>query len=184
MKKQVTFSESQTVHRLHQDEAFPRSFETTGPKTGGVNLNCDLKIQPQAKRQLQEAPAIQIPKTMTAAPFLKHAALTPAQKKYLYTIAASYSTAHVRNVINQHYMNVLHRCIQAGQSPGRGVLVESPSVDISGSDKPRSGAPSQSKLKEKIDRGAKALGKPTLLMNQSRHLRRQDHSVAAPEEKE
>lgn len=52
---------------------------------------------------------VQIPKTMTAAPFLKHAALTPAQKEYLYTIAASHSSAHVRDLITQHYMNVLHR---------------------------------------------------------------------------
>ncbi|KAM4541689.1 protein FAM216A [Odontesthes bonariensis] len=45
----------------------------------------------------------------------RHAALTPAQREYLYTIAASYSTAHVRSLISQHYMNVLHRSIQAGE---------------------------------------------------------------------
>uniref|UniRef100_A0A671WGC3 Protein FAM216A n=1 Tax=Sparus aurata TaxID=8175 RepID=A0A671WGC3_SPAAU len=64
--------------------------------------------------QLQHVTTITIPKTMTGAPFLRHSALTPAQKEYLYTIAASSSTTHVRNLITQHYMNVLHRCVCTG----------------------------------------------------------------------
>uniref|UniRef100_A0A4W6ECW5 Uncharacterized protein n=1 Tax=Lates calcarifer TaxID=8187 RepID=A0A4W6ECW5_LATCA len=82
-------------------------------KDSGLKIN----RAPAARKepQLQHLTPIQIPKAMTAAPFLKHAALTPGQKEYLYTIAASYSTAHVRNLITQHYMNVLHRCIRAGE---------------------------------------------------------------------
>ncbi|XP_034530225.1 uncharacterized protein LOC117805780 isoform X2 [Notolabrus celidotus] len=159
MKKQVTFSESQTVHRLHQDKAIQRSFGMSEPKT--------------------DVTSIHIPKTMTSAPFLKHSALTPAQKEYLYSIAASYSAAHVRNLINQHYMNVLHRCIRAGNNPDREDLVGSPSVNLSGSDKQRSGALSQAKPKEKTNTGAKNPGESPVIP--SRQSRRQDHAVAGGE---
>ncbi|KAL7379829.1 hypothetical protein ABVT39_006637 [Epinephelus coioides] len=84
----------------------------------GVNFNNGLRMNRAAAErcepQLQHGTTIQIPKTMSTGPFLQHAALTPAQKDYLYTIAASYSTAHVRNLITQHYMNVLQRCVRAG----------------------------------------------------------------------
>lgn len=152
--------------------------------TASMNFNNGLKINrlPAARRdpQLQHVTTVQIPKTMTAAPFLKvqlyvsshhcplcysvsdplmslikqpividliqtserslersrgfgmwvgipavkpdlcpqHTALTPAQKEYLYTIAASYSTTHVRNLITQHYLNVLRRCTRTGEEKG------------------------------------------------------------------
>ncbi|XP_072221555.1 protein FAM216A [Leuresthes tenuis] len=90
----------------------------------GISFKDELKInRPRAaggKPRLLQLTSIQIQKSMTAAPFLKHAALTPAQREYLYTIAASYSTAHVRSLISQHYMNVLHRSIQAGYNTDRG----------------------------------------------------------------
>ncbi|XP_026196057.1 protein FAM216A [Anabas testudineus] len=70
----------------------------------------------ESKMEIQDVTRIQIPKTMAAAPFLKHAALTPAQREYLYTIAASSGTTHVPNLITQHYMNILHRCIHTGHS--------------------------------------------------------------------
>ncbi|XP_028251971.1 protein FAM216A-like isoform X2 [Parambassis ranga] len=96
MRKQVTFAESQTVPRLLRDEASP-----------SIQMN-------QSKMALKDVGAVQIPKAMTAAPFLQHSALTPAQKEYLYSIAATYSSAHVRSLITQHYMNVLRRCVRAG----------------------------------------------------------------------
>ncbi|KAI3368095.1 hypothetical protein L3Q82_026243 [Scortum barcoo] len=120
MRKQVTFAESQTVHRLHRDEPLQRHTgmnESKMASAAGVNFNRGLKIhRPTATTcEPQHVTAVQIPKSMTTAPFLKHAALTPAQKEYLYTIAATHSSAHVRNLITQHYMNVLHRCIRAGE---------------------------------------------------------------------
>ncbi|GLD47609.1 uncharacterized protein AKAME5_000173300 [Lates japonicus] len=108
MKKQVTFAESQTVHRLQQDEAVPR-------RTG---MN-ELKMV-KGYDTLQFNESLYYKDTVSASgetrPLFvrQHAALTPGQKEYLYTIAASYGTAHVRNLITQHYMNVLHRCIRAG----------------------------------------------------------------------
>uniref|UniRef100_A0A673FV56 Uncharacterized protein n=2 Tax=Sinocyclocheilus rhinocerous TaxID=307959 RepID=A0A673FV56_9TELE len=49
---------------------------------------------------------------MAAAPFLQHPGLTPGQKRFLYNIAEAYSKEHMRQLICQHYMNVLHRCIR------------------------------------------------------------------------
>ncbi|XP_069577519.1 protein FAM216A [Brachyistius frenatus] len=131
MKKQVKFAENWKVDRLLHDEAFPRIIGMNQSKMAlkdvAVNFDTSLKIKrpPAARKepQLQQLATIQIPKTMTTAPFLKHAALTPAQKEYLYTISASHSPAHVRGLITQHYMNVLHRCIRAGHSPDRYDLV-------------------------------------------------------------
>ncbi|XP_042356118.1 protein FAM216A-like [Plectropomus leopardus] len=172
MKKQVTFAEGQTIHRLHQDVALQRNTRVNRSKNalkdGGMNFNSGLTINrpsaPNCEPQLQHEATIQIPKTMTAAPFLKHAALTPAQREYLYTIAASYSAAHVRDLITQHYMNVLHRCIQAGGNPERGDLVASsvtsPRSDVS--DKRRSEVYSRVKHKERKDTSEKNPGKSSL----------------------
>ncbi|XP_071353758.1 protein FAM216A isoform X2 [Trachinotus anak] len=162
MKKQVTFAESQTVHRLHHDDALPRSVETKSD--AGTNFYSGVKINtsPTARTepQLQHLTMIQIPKTMTAAPFLKHTALTPAQKEYLYTVAASCSTAHVRSVITQHYMNVLHRRIQAGYNRDRDdLVVTSPEND---SEKSQSQVSSRVKHKGKRNTSARHPGKSSL----------------------
>ncbi|XP_039897406.1 protein FAM216A isoform X2 [Simochromis diagramma] len=85
------------------------------------NVNSGLKISRPADQRLT---AIQIPTSVTTASFLKHTALTPAQRKYLYSIAASYSTEHVRRLVTQHYMNVQHRCIRADYNHKRGILFE------------------------------------------------------------
>lgn len=123
MKKQVKFAEKQTTHRLHHQNAASRNLGVNPFETAlkDVNFNRSLKInKPPAVKsepQLLHLTTVQIPKAMTAAPFLKHTALTPAQKEFLYTMAASYSVEHVRSLITQHYMNVLHRCIRTGSSP-------------------------------------------------------------------
>ncbi|XP_043078115.1 uncharacterized protein LOC122326952 [Puntigrus tetrazona] len=66
----------------------------------------------QVSEQDQGIKTIHIPKTITAAPFLQHPSLTPGQKRFLYSIAEAYSKEHMRQLICQHYMNVLHRCIR------------------------------------------------------------------------
>ncbi|KAK1891380.1 Protein FAM216A [Dissostichus eleginoides] len=122
MRKQVSFAESQRNHRLQQDEALQRSFGMDASKMAlkdpNVNLNNGVKInRPAIARcdsQQQHVTTIKIPKSLTAGPHLKHAALSPAQRKYLCSVAASHSPARVRQLITQHYINVLHRCIPAG----------------------------------------------------------------------
>uniref|UniRef100_A0A672NBS5 Uncharacterized protein n=1 Tax=Sinocyclocheilus grahami TaxID=75366 RepID=A0A672NBS5_SINGR len=66
----------------------------------------------QVPEQDRGIKTIHIPKTITAAPFLQHPGLTPGQKRFLYSIAEAYSKEHMRQLICQHYMNVLHRCIR------------------------------------------------------------------------
>uniref|UniRef100_A0A671S4U7 Uncharacterized protein n=1 Tax=Sinocyclocheilus anshuiensis TaxID=1608454 RepID=A0A671S4U7_9TELE len=66
----------------------------------------------QVPEQDRGMKTIHIPKTITAAPFLQHPGLTPGQKRFLYSIAEAYSKEHMRQLICQHYMNVLHRCIR------------------------------------------------------------------------
>ncbi|XP_041809915.1 protein FAM216A [Chelmon rostratus] len=133
-----------------------------------MNFNNGLKINrlPAARRdpQLQHVTTVQIPKTMTAAPFLKHTALTPAQKEYLYTIAASYSTTHVRNLITQHYLNVLRRCTRTGHNPEGGDLVRTSvtSQRTNESDKQPSEVFSRVKHKEKTSTSARNAGKSFL----------------------
>nr|XP_033499395.1 protein FAM216A [Epinephelus lanceolatus] len=172
MKKQVTFAESQKIHRLHQEEALQRRTGMNKSKMAvtdaSVNFNSGLRMNRAAAErcepQLQHGTTIQIPKTMSTGPFLQHAALTPAQKDYLYTIAASYSTAHVRNLITQHYMNVLQRCVRAGCSPERDDLVATSVISLGtdASEKHRSKLPLTVKHKAKINTSARSSGKSFL----------------------
>ncbi|XP_055742550.1 protein FAM216A [Salvelinus fontinalis] len=64
----------------------------------------------------QQVKTIHVPKSMMTAPFLQHPTLTTGQKRYLYSIANVYSTEHMRRLMKQHYLNVLHRCIKSGHS--------------------------------------------------------------------
>ncbi|KAM8736934.1 protein FAM216A isoform 1-T2 [Acanthopagrus schlegelii] len=163
MKKQVKFAESQTIHRLHQDEALPRRNKKSKDALNDANMNSNSGLKtsrPAAVRsepELQHVTTITIPKTMTGAPFLKHSALTPAQKEFLYSIAASSSTTHVRNLITQHYMNVLHRCIRTGDD-----TVGTSLPETNEGEKHRSEVSSQGKHKEKINTSAKNPGKSFL----------------------
>ncbi|XP_023253564.1 protein FAM216A isoform X1 [Seriola lalandi dorsalis] len=62
----------------------------------------------------QHMKTIHIPKSMMSAPFLQHPALTAGQRRYLCSIANVYSTEHMRRQMKQHYLNVLHTCVQSG----------------------------------------------------------------------
>ncbi|KAK3554986.1 hypothetical protein QTP86_002525 [Hemibagrus guttatus] len=44
---------------------------------------------------------------------IKYSALTPGQKCYLCSVCEVYSEAHMRKLMQQHYLNVLHRSIGA-----------------------------------------------------------------------
>ncbi|KAG8013093.1 hypothetical protein GBF38_021299 [Nibea albiflora] len=177
MKKQVTFAESRMIHRLYQDDTLPRSAELNETK-GALTDTCINFKQPAVR--CEHEPTIQIPQTITAAPFLKHAALTPAQKEYLYTIAASYSTTHVRNLITQHYMNVLHRCIPTGYKPERdrfdGTSATLPTPDEAV--KHRLEVPARPKQDKKINAGARNHGKSFLPKIPNRRTRLSNTSAS------
>ncbi|XP_029900634.1 protein FAM216A-like [Myripristis murdjan] len=106
MKKQVTFAENQNMHRAHHREALQRCETTYMSKT-------ELPAS-RHEPKLQGVVTVHIPKTVTAGPFLKHAELSPAQREFLYTVAASCSGERVRSLITRHYLNVLHRSAAAG----------------------------------------------------------------------
>ncbi|GAA6099505.1 protein FAM216A isoform X2 [Tachysurus ichikawai] len=57
---------------------------------------------------------IDIPNAMLAAPFLQYSDLTPGQKRYLCSVCKAYSEAHMRKLMQQHYLNVLRRSMRGG----------------------------------------------------------------------
>ncbi|XP_051806687.1 protein FAM216A isoform X2 [Acanthochromis polyacanthus] len=162
MKKQVTFAEKQTIHRLHRQDAASRNLGVNVSETAlkDVKSNRGLTIyKPPAtssEPQQLHPTTVQIPKAMTAAPFLKHTALTPAQKEFLYTIAASYSAEHVRSLITRHYMNVLHRCIRTASPENK--------------EPDQSDLPSGSKHKEKISARERKSFLPNIPNRQTRSV--------------
>ncbi|KAK2826758.1 hypothetical protein Q5P01_020972 [Channa striata] len=98
---------------------FAAAVKHTGANSG---LKVHRPAAPTPEPQTQDETTTQVPKTRTAGPFSTHTALTPAQRGYLRTIAASYSSTRVRHLITQHYINVLRRCKPAvflGYSPDR-----------------------------------------------------------------
>ncbi|KAI4885047.1 hypothetical protein NFI96_015967, partial [Prochilodus magdalenae] len=96
----------------------------------GVSHSVDSSVNPSYElKKLERQPAgleladqpqnfntIHFPGTMMTSPFLQHPSLTPGQKHYLYTVAEAYSKDHMRKLIRQHYLNVLHRSIRTGVS--------------------------------------------------------------------
>uniref|UniRef100_A0A8C2H5T8 Protein FAM216A n=1 Tax=Cyprinus carpio TaxID=7962 RepID=A0A8C2H5T8_CYPCA len=118
MKKHVKFLENSDKSRLyHKKSLLPlRPSGLNHVQAGKTNSVFGHKIQGPATVQVPEQDrgikTIHIPKTITAAPFLQHPVLTPGQKRFLYSIAEAYSKEHMRQLICQHYINVLHRCIR------------------------------------------------------------------------
>uniref|UniRef100_A0A8C2A4C9 Protein FAM216A n=1 Tax=Cyprinus carpio TaxID=7962 RepID=A0A8C2A4C9_CYPCA len=118
MKKHVKFLEINDKSRLYHKKSFLplRPSGLSHVQAGRTNSVFGHKIQRPATVQVPEqdrgTKTIHIPKTMAAAPFLQHPGLTPGQKRFLYNIAEAYSKEHMRQLISQHYMNVLHRCIR------------------------------------------------------------------------
>lgn len=56
-----------------------------------------------------------LPSKITSVSFLsQHPALTAGQRRYLCSIANVYSTERMRQQMKQHYLNVLHTCVQSG----------------------------------------------------------------------
>uniref|UniRef100_A0A3P8VLQ6 Family with sequence similarity 216 member A n=1 Tax=Cynoglossus semilaevis TaxID=244447 RepID=A0A3P8VLQ6_CYNSE len=113
MRKRVTFVEHLKNENLLKEGSghiLMRSLESNKRYTDGQQLR---KIN--VPTESQHLRTIHIPKSMMSAPFLQHPALTAGQRRYLYSITNVYSTEHMRRQMKQHYLNVLHTCLQSGQ---------------------------------------------------------------------
>ncbi|KAF4098701.1 hypothetical protein G5714_020731 [Onychostoma macrolepis] len=120
---------------------------------GRTNSVFGHKIQRPANVQVSEQDrgikTIHIPKTITAAPFLQHPGLTPGQKRFLYSIAEAYSKEHMRQLICQHYMNVLHRCIRTVPDANVNLNVKLQMSACTPQEEPRTNSQSTSTSKKK-----------------------------------
>ncbi|KAK0146902.1 hypothetical protein N1851_013765 [Merluccius polli] len=69
---------------------------------------------PLASAESRGTSGVRIHTTLSPAPFLTHSQLTPAQKRFLGSVAGSQSAQRVYSLVNQYYLNVLHRCTRPG----------------------------------------------------------------------
>ncbi|XP_036384699.1 uncharacterized protein LOC118777696 [Megalops cyprinoides] len=127
-------------------------YKDNGPKT-------QRTLPPPQSSERQHIQTIHIPKALVAAPFLQHPALTPGQKRYLYSIAKVYSTEHIRRVMQQHYLNVLHRCIDTGHHPLSEIRNEDVNLHLTGKQRMDSGRSTDSKHSADGSLGAVHSGK-------------------------
>ncbi|XP_059382142.1 protein FAM216A [Carassius carassius] len=170
MKKDVKFIENSDKSRMyHKKSLLPlRQSGLNHVQTGKTNSVFGHKIQRPATEQVPEQDrgikTIHIPKTITAAPFLQHPGLTPGQKRFLYSIAEAYSKDHMRQLICQHYMNVLHRCIRTVPDANVNINVKLQVSTYTPQEEPKtnSQSASTSKTKESGKRSSEKVKKTTL----------------------
>ncbi|XP_030075006.1 protein FAM216A isoform X2 [Microcaecilia unicolor] len=82
--------------------------------TGKPDKFEDKKESRTISSHIAQVKTIHIPKTTTAAPFLKHPDLTLGQKRYLWSIARIYSTSFMRTCIKRQYTTLSHHQKQLG----------------------------------------------------------------------
>ncbi|XP_062409786.1 protein FAM216A [Sardina pilchardus] len=113
MDKHVKFEESNVNEITPENRLLPG--RSVGHGLGGCEKTTDSRIK-RSPRHMKDpkVATIHIPTTLAEAPFLQHARLTPGQKRYLSTIAGVHSAEHVWKLLQQHYMNIAHRCIRTG----------------------------------------------------------------------
>ncbi|XP_062339873.1 protein FAM216A isoform X1 [Osmerus eperlanus] len=173
MKKQVTFANvvkfHNNVHGHQQDNPMYTGLQYSKRAPGSVNLSSGLRTLrlPAPSRHMK---TIHIPKTIAKAPFLENSYLTPGQRRYLHTIADTCSTGHVHKLIQQHYMNVLHRCIQAGQHLVKDDIVGNQEVESLPNEN-ESEIQKQSGPKNRERKSSVRSGKTTLPKIPNRHSR-------------
>ncbi|XP_037634819.1 protein FAM216A-like [Sebastes umbrosus] len=130
MRKQVTFVEQLKKEKLVKNGSghiFMRSTESNRRSTGGFECRPGQQVREMYRGTHvtvsaggQHMKTIHLPNSLTSAPFLQvlfvsqHPALTAGQRRYLCSIATVYSTEHMRQQMKQHYLNVLHTCVQSG----------------------------------------------------------------------
>nr|XP_043882586.1 protein FAM216A-like isoform X1 [Solea senegalensis] len=121
MRKRVTFVDHLKTESLSKNgsgHVLMRSAESNNRCTDGQQVRKIYReINRNALADSQHMTTVHIPKSVMSAPFLQHPALTTGQRRYLYSIANVYSTEHMRRQMKQHYLNVLHACLQTGQNP-------------------------------------------------------------------
>ncbi|KAK5910425.1 hypothetical protein CesoFtcFv8_004260 [Champsocephalus esox] len=125
MRKRVTFVEQlKKETRSKNGHVLTRSAEYSQRGTGGVEYLPGEPVREAFRGKHgnvssggQPMKTIHVPKSMMAAPFLQHPALTAGQRRYLCSIASVYSTEHMRQQMKQHYLHLLHTCLQSGQNP-------------------------------------------------------------------
>ncbi|XP_046870920.1 protein FAM216A [Hypomesus transpacificus] len=175
MKKQGTFANvvkfHHNVHGHQQDSPMSRytGLQYSKRAPDSVNLSSGLRTLrlPAPSRHMK---TIHIPKTMAKAPYLANSYLTPGQRRYLHTIADTCSMEHVHKLIQQHYMNVLHRCIQAGQHLVKDDIMENLEVESLPYEH-ESEIQKHSGPKNRERKGSVLSGKTTLPKIPNRHLR-------------
>ncbi|XP_028269962.1 protein FAM216A-like [Parambassis ranga] len=126
MRKRVTFVEHLKKDNLFQNRSghiLMRSAESNKRCADGLECLSHQQVRDMYRGTQINVPAgsqhmktIHTPKSMMSAPFLQHPALTPGQRRYLCSIASVYSTEHMRRQMKQHYLNLLHTCLQSGQN--------------------------------------------------------------------
>nr|XP_043882587.1 protein FAM216A-like isoform X2 [Solea senegalensis] len=116
MRKRVTFVDHLKTESLSKNgsgHVLMRSAESNNRCTDGQQVRKIYReINRNALADSQHMTTVHIPKSVMSAPFLQHPALTTGQRRYLYSIANVYSTEHMRRQMKQHYLNVLHACLQ------------------------------------------------------------------------
>ncbi|KAK5871703.1 hypothetical protein PBY51_004566 [Eleginops maclovinus] len=125
MRKRVTFVEQlKKETRLKNGHVLTRSAEYNPRGSDGVEYLPREQVREAFRGNHvnvsaggQHMKTIHVPKSMMAAPFLQHPALTAGQRRYLCSIANVYSTEHMRQQMKQHYLHLLHTCLQSGQNP-------------------------------------------------------------------
>ncbi|KAL3976282.1 omega-amidase [Sarotherodon galilaeus] len=129
MRKRVTFAENLKKENLFRNGSGHILMRSAGPKrrcTGGFECLPGQQVREIYRGQHTNIPAgsqhlktIHPPKSMMSAPFLQEPAFTGGRTPYLCSIANIYSTEHMRRQMKQHYLNVLHACIQSGHDETR-----------------------------------------------------------------
>lgn len=126
MRKRVTFVEQLKKENLLKNESghiLMRNAESNRRCTEGFGCLPNQQVRDMYRGTHinvsaggHHMKAIHVPKSMMSAPFLQHPALTAGQRRYLCSIANVYSTEHMRQQMKEHYLNVLHTCVQSGQN--------------------------------------------------------------------
>ncbi|CAL9708722.1 unnamed protein product [Knipowitschia caucasica] len=123
MRKQVTFVENLKKEKWVQCEQAPvtRSAENSSCTSNCCEFGPHKRVRKYDIGITSGNKQFYFPKYMTTAPFLEqHASLAAGKRRYLHSISSIYSTEQMRRQMKQHYLDVLHSCLQSGQiSVGR-----------------------------------------------------------------
>ncbi|CAL8283373.1 unnamed protein product [Lota lota] len=151
MRKHHTAS---TDHVRHEAHPVPESLERN---TDHHAVTAFQREGPLEAPSESCGAVVRIHTTLSPAPFLKHPQLTPAQKRYLDSVAGSQSAERVYSLVNQHYLNVLRRRIRPGPQEEYSMVPVAAEVEIAQEpEEPQSKAVRRAKHKQPIRTAAAA----------------------------